>query len=202
SAMRIYSATSSCHIDTLSLHDALPISRDLMKLKQSLAQIPLVKMKFNQMEEPLLQDILDRLDLLLKVQERIAQAIVDEPPASVRDGDIFEDGFNEELDELRDIARNGKNYIKSIKDELAAETGIGSLKIGYNKVYGYYIEGTNTHTDKVPDHFIRKQTLVNSERYITPDLKEVEEKILSSEEQSKKLEYELFEELRLFVADF
>jgi len=177
-------------------------ARDLMKLKQSLAQIPLVKMKFNQMEEPLLQDILDRLDLLLKVQERIAQAIVDEPPASVRDGDIFEDGFNEELDELRDIARNGKNYIKSIKDELAAETGIGSLKIGYNKVYGYYIEVTNTHTDKVPDHFIRKQTLVNSERYITPDLKEVEEKILSSEEQSKKLEYELFEELRLFVADF
>src|SRR5699024_6636636 len=177
-------------------------ARDLMKLKQSLAQIPLVKMKFNQMEEPLLQDILDRLDLLLKVQERIAQAIVDEPPASVRDGDIFEDGFNEEFDELRDIARNGKNYIKSIKDALAAETGIGSLKIGYNKVYGYYIEVTNTHTAKVPDHFIRKPTLVNSERYITPDLKEVEEKILSSEEQSKKLEYELFEELRLFVADF
>src|SRR5699024_6883021 len=103
---------------------------------------------------------------------------------------------------LRDMARNGKNYIKEIKDELAAETGISSLKIGYNKVYGYYIEVTNTHTDKVPEHFIRKQTLVNSERYITPDLKEVEEKILSSEERSKKLEYELFEELRLFVADF
>src|SRR5699024_12856776 len=106
---------------------------------------------------------------------RSSDLIVEDPPASVRNGGIFEDGFNDELDELRDIARNGKNYIKEIKDELAAETGISSLKIGYNKVYGYYIEVTNTHTDKVPEHFIRKQTLVNSERYITPDLKEVEE---------------------------
>lgn len=177
-------------------------ARDLAKLKMSLAQIPRIKMKFNQLEEPLLNDILDRLKLLVEIQERIERAIVEDPPASVRDGGIFEDGFNEELDELRDVARNGKNYIKEIKDELAAETGISSLKVGYNKVYGYYIEVTNTHTDKVPEHFIRKQTLVNSERYITPELKEVEEKILSSEERSKKLEYELFEELRLYVADY
>ncbi|WP_372633588.1 DNA mismatch repair protein MutS [Fodinibius sp.] len=177
-------------------------ARDLEKLKRSLAQVPRIKMQFNQLEEPLLDDILDRLKLLVEVQERIGKAIVEDPPASVRDGGIFEDGFNKELDELRDIARNGKNYISEIKDELAAETGINSLKIGYNKVYGYYIEVTNTHTEKVPDHFIRKQTLVNSERYITPELKEVEEKILSSEERSKTLEYELFEELRLYVADF
>jgi DNA mismatch repair protein MutS len=177
-------------------------ARDLDKLKMSLAQVPRIKMQFNQLEEPLLDDILDRLKLLLEVQERIEKAIVDDPPASVRDGGIFEDGFNDELDELRDIARNGKNYIKEIKDELAAETGISSLKIGYNKVYGYYIEVTNTHADKVPEHFIRKQTLVNSERYITPELKEVEEKILSSEERSKTLEYELFEELRLYVAEY
>ena len=177
-------------------------ARDLAKLKMSLAQVPRIKMQFNQLEEPLLNDILDRLKLLVEVQECIERAIVEDPPASVRNGGIFEDGFNDELDELRDIARNGKNYIKEIKDELAAETGISSLKIGYNKVYGYYIEVTNTHTDKVPEHFIRKQTLVNSERYITPDLKEVEEKILSSEERSKKLEYELFEELRLYVAEY
>ena len=100
------------------------------------------------------------------------------------------------------MARNGKNYIAKIKEELAQETGINSLKIGYNKVFGYYIEVTNTHKDKVPEHFIRKQTLVNSERYITPELKEVEEKILSSEERSKTLEYELFEELRLYVSEF
>ncbi|GAA5521789.1 DNA mismatch repair protein MutS [Aliifodinibius salicampi] len=177
-------------------------ARDLEKLKLSLAQVPRIKMQFSQLEEPLLNDIRERMKLLVEVQERIDKAIVEDPPASVRDGGIFADGFNEELDELRDIARNGKNYISEIKDELATETGIKSLKVGYNKVYGYYIEVTNTHAEKVPDHFIRKQTLVNSERYITPELKEVEEKILSSEERSKTLEYELFEELRLYVAEF
>jgi len=177
-------------------------ARDLVQLKQSLAQVPRLKMQFNQLEESLLQDILKRLKLLIDLQERIEQAIAEEPPASVRDGGIFKDGYNEELDELRNIARNGKDYIADIKDELASETGISSLKIGYNKVYGYYIEVTNTHADKVPDHFIRKQTLVNSERYITPELKEVEEKILSSEEQSKTLEYDLFEELRVEVAGY
>ncbi|MFW6157530.1 MAG: DNA mismatch repair protein MutS, partial [Balneolaceae bacterium] len=177
-------------------------ARDLMQLKRSLAQIPRVKMQFGNLDEPLLQDIRERLRLLVDVQERIEKAIVEDPPASVRDGDMINDGFSEELDELRDVARNGKEYIAKIKNELSQETGISSLKIGYNKVYGYYIEVTNTHKDKVPDHFIRKQTLVNSERYITPELKEVEEKILSSEERSKTLEYELFEELRLYVAEF
>ncbi|MGK7370347.1 MAG: DNA mismatch repair protein MutS, partial [Candidatus Halalkalibacterium sp. M3_1C_030] len=175
---------------------------DLMQLRLSLAQVPRIKMQFNQLDEPLLNDIRDRLKLLIEVQERIEKAIKEDPPASVRDGGIFKDGFNDELDELRDVARNGKNYIAKIKEELAQETGISSLKIGYNKVFGYYIEVTNTHKDKVPEHFIRKQTLVNSERYITPELKEVEEKILSSEERSKTLEYELFEELRLYVSEF
>lgn len=177
-------------------------ARDLVQLKLSLAQVPRIKMKFSQLEEPLLAGIRDRLKLLLDVQERIGRAVVDEPPASIRDGGIISDGYNEELDELRDVARNGKKYITQIKDELSKETGITSLKIGYNKVFGYYIEVTNTHKDKVPDHFIRKQTLVNSERYITPELKEVEEKVLSAEERSKTLEYELFNELRLFVAEF
>ena len=177
-------------------------ARDLMQLKLSLAQVPRIKMQFNQLDEPLLNDIRDRLKLLIEVQERIEKAIKEDPPASVRVGGIFKDGFNNVLDELRDVARNGKNYIAKIKEELAQETGINSLKIGYNKVFGYYIEVTNTHKDKVPEHFIRKQTLVNSERYITPELKEVEEKILSSEERSKTLEYELFEELRLYVSEF
>ncbi|HYW34408.1 MAG TPA: DNA mismatch repair protein MutS [Balneolaceae bacterium] len=177
-------------------------ARDLMQLKMSLAQVPRIKMQFNSLDEPLLNDISDRLKLLIEVQERIENAIQEDPPASLRDGGIFKDGFNDELDELRDVARNGKEYIAKIKEELAQETGISSLKVGYNKVYGYYIEVTNTHKEKVPDHFIRKQTLVNSERYITPELKEVEEKILSSEERSKTLEYELFEELRLYVAEF
>lgn len=177
-------------------------ARDLMQLKLSLAQVPRIKMQFNNLEEQLLNNIRDRLKFMIEVQERIEKAITEDPPAGIRDGGIFKDGFNDELDELRDVARNGKDYIAKIKNELARETGISSLKIGYNKVFGYYIEVTNTHKEKVPGHFIRKQTLVNSERYITPELKEVEEKILSSEERSKTLEYELFEELRLYVAEF
>ncbi|MGF1669792.1 MAG: DNA mismatch repair protein MutS, partial [Balneolaceae bacterium] len=178
-------------------------ARDLQQLHLSLAQIPRVKMQMAGFEDnSLLKNINSRLKLLIEVQERIESAIVEDPPASIRDGGIFRDGFHKDLDELRDIARNGKKYIARIKDSLTKETGITSLKIGYNKVFGYYIEGTNTHKNKVPDHFIRKQTLVNSERYITPELKEVEEKILSAEEKIKTLESDLFEELRLFVAEY
>mgnify|MGYP002048319337 CR=1 FL=1 len=107
----------------------------------------------------------------------IEKHIADEPPATIRDGGIIRTGWNPELDELRDIAQNGKKYIAKIKDALTQEVGISTLKIGYNKVFGYYIEVTNAHKDKVPDHFIRKQTLVNAERYITPELKEIEEKM-------------------------
>ena len=177
-------------------------ARDLIQLKLSLHQIPAIKSQFNAIEDKELNKLDGRLKLLIEVQEKIQEALVEDPPANTKNGGLIRDGFNEELDELREISRNGKTYIAKIKDELAQETGISSLKIGYNKVYGYYIEVTNTHKDKVPDHFIRKQTLVNSERYITPELKETEEKILSAEERSKKLEYTLFDELRLWVSEF
>lgn len=177
-------------------------ARDLKQLQLSLEQIPKVKMQIGNSDNPLLSSIYERLKMMVDLQERISHALVEEPPASIRDGGIFADGFHEDLDELREIARNGKTYIAKIKDKLAKEAGIPSLKIGYNKVFGYYIEVTNTHKDKVPDHFIRKQTLVNSERYITPELKEVEEKVLSAEDRSKTLEGELFEELRLYVSEF
>ena len=177
-------------------------ARDLKQLQLSLSQIPRVKIQISKADNSLLNSINQQLKLLIEVQERIDEALVEEPPASIRDGGIFTDGFNEDLDELREIARNGKKYIAQIKDKLSKESGIPSLKIGYNKVFGYYIEVTNTHKNKVPDHFIRKQTLVNSERYITPELKEVEEKVLSSEDKSKTLEGELFEELRIYVAEF
>ena len=178
-------------------------ARDLQQLQLSLAQIPRVKMQLSGFDnDVLLKDINNRLKMLVEIQERIESALAEDPPASIRDGGIFKDGFNKDLDELREIARNGKKYIAEIKNSLMKETGITSLKIGYNKVFGYYIEVTNTHKNKVPDHFIRKQTLVNSERYITPELKEVEEKVLSAEEKSKTLESELFEELRLYVAEY
>ncbi len=177
-------------------------ARDLKQLQLSLSQIPRVKIQISNAENALLDSINQNLKLLVEVQERIKKALVEEPPASIRDGGLIADGFDEDLDELREIARNGKKYIAQIKDKLAKESGISSLKIGYNKVFGYYIEVTNTHKDKVPEHFIRKQTLVNSERYITPELKEVEEKVLSAEDKSKTLEGELFEELRQYVAEF
>lgn len=177
-------------------------ARDIVQLKLSLAQIPVIKSQFTGFDDPLLNDISGRLKLLIDLQEHITKTLAEDPPASIRDGNMIRDGFSEELDELRDIAKNGKKYIAEIKDKLAKDSGIASLKIGYNKVFGYYIEVTNSHKDKVPEHFIRKQTLVNAERYITPELKEIEEKILSAEERSKTLEYELFEEVRLYVAEF
>ena len=177
-------------------------ARDIVQLKLSLAQIPVIKSQFTGFDDPLLKDISGRLKLLIDLQEHIGKTLAEEPPASIRDGNMIREGFNEELDELRDIARNGKKYIAQIKDKLAKDSGIASLKIGYNKVFGYYIEVTNAHKEKVPEHFIRKQTLVNAERYITPELKEIEEKILSAEERSKTLEYELFEEVRLYVSEF
>jgi DNA mismatch repair protein MutS len=177
-------------------------ARDLKQLQLSLAQVPRVKMQIGNTENPLLNSINDRLKMLVEVQERINFALMEEPPATIREGGMIAEGFNDDLDELREIARNGKKYIAQIKDKLAKEAGIPSLKIGYNKVFGYYIEVTNTHKNKVPEHFIRKQTLVNCERYITPELKEVEEKVLSAEDRSKTLEGELFEELRLYVAEY
>jgi len=177
-------------------------ARDMKQLQLSLAQIPNVKIQISDSQTELLERINENLKLLVDVQERIENAIMDDPPASIRDGGMFSDGFSDDLDELREIARNGKDYIARIKDKLAKESGIPSLKVGFNKVFGYYIEVTNTHKDKVPEHFIRKQTLVNSERYITPELKEVEEKVLSAEDKSKTLEGELFEKLRLTIAEY
>ncbi len=177
-------------------------ARDIKQIERSLSQVPRIKSLFASWENVLLQDINQRLKMLIDVQHRINETLAEEPPAGIRDGGMIAEGLNDELDELRDIAKNGKNYIAQIKDQVSVETGIPSLKIGYNKVFGYYIEVTNAHKDKVPETFIRKQTLVNAERYITPELKEIEEKVLSAEDRSKMLEYQLFEELRVFVAGF
>ena len=177
-------------------------ARDMRQLQLSLAQIPRLRMVINELEEPMLVGIRDRLKSLAEVQDRIGRAIVDDPPAGLRDGGFIRDEYSQELDELRDVARNGKKYIAKIQKELSAQTGITSLKLGYNKVFGYYIEVTNAHKNKVPDTFIRKQTLVNAERYITPELKEIEEKILSAEERMSTLEYDLFQELQVYVSEY
>ncbi|MFO8030575.1 MAG: DNA mismatch repair protein MutS [Cyclonatronaceae bacterium] len=175
-------------------------ARELKQLNDSLNRLPGIKKLLGDLEDPLLGEIESRLSIHAGLQERIDSALVDEPPAGIRDGGFIRDGYSNELDEIRDIARNGKEYIARIQKDLVERTHIPSLKLGYNRVFGYYIEVTNAHKDKVPDDFIRKQTLVNAERYITPELKEIEEKILSSEERSQVLEQELFQELLEVVA--
>ncbi|MEX2397726.1 MAG: DNA mismatch repair protein MutS [Balneolales bacterium] len=177
-------------------------ARDLVQLKLSLAQIPRLKLLIANQDQPLLVSINERMKSLIELQERIQKAIIDDPPASIRDGGFIREEFSPDLAEIRDIARNGKKYIAGIQKDLVERTGITSLKMGYNRVYGYYIEVTHTHRDKVPDDFIRKQTLVNAERFITPELKEVEEKILSAEERMQTLEAEIFNELLIHTAEY
>ena len=177
-------------------------ARDIRQLGYSLQVIPELLAHTAELESDSLGQELQSLPDSSEWVDYIDKHIADEPPATIRDGGIIKAGWNLELDGLRDIAQNGKKYIAKIKDALTQEVGISTLKIGYNKVFGYYIEVTNAHKDKVPDHFIRKQTLVNAERYITPELKEIEEKILSAEDKSKALEADLFEQVREHIAQF
>ena len=177
-------------------------ARDIRQLGFSLQVIPDLLAHTAELESDILYQELQSLPNTSEWVNYIDEHIIDEPPATIRDGGIIRTGWNSELDELRDIAQNGKKYIAKIKDTLSQEAGISSLKIGYNKIFGYYIEITNAHKDKVPDYFIRKQTLVNAERYITPELKEIEEKILSAEDKSKALEADLFEQVREHIAQF
>ncbi len=170
--------------------------RDLIYLRDTLRQIPRIKARVVDGKNPVLIKLAERLESCTDLENRISKAIVDEPPPTLKDGGVFRDGFEPELDELRSMARSGKDWLAALQRSEAERTGITSLKIGYNKVFGYYIEVTNTHRDSVPDEYIRKQTLVNAERYITPDLKEYEEKILGAEELMVRLESELFQSLR------
>jgi len=174
-------------------------ARDLLTLGKSIALIPEIKSLISKSEIPLLSEINGAFLDLEEVAQRIEQAIVDDPPLAITEGGIIKEGYNAALDELRQIAFSGKNWIANLQAVERERTGIPSLKVGYNKVFGYYIEVTKPHLAKVPQDFIRKQTLVNAERFITPELKEYEEKILGAEEKMASLEYELFDEVRQFV---
>jgi len=175
--------------------------RDLVHLKLSLKQIPALKATLQEEETPALADVADALTLCRSVVTLIQDALVDDPPATISDGGLIREGYDDTLDDLRDLSANAKSWVKNMQQEESKHTGIDSLKVGFNKVFGYYLEVTNTHKEKVPEHYIRKQTLVNSERYITPELKEYEEKILTAQEKIERLEQELFNELRMAVAE-
>ncbi len=175
--------------------------RDLVNLKLTLQQIPAVKSPLAQESCETLHRLGESLTLCQEVIDRIGKALVDDPPASASEGGLIRPGFNAELDELREISLSGKTWVARMQKKESERTGINSLKVGFNKVFGYYIEITNAHKSKVPEDYIRKQTLVNAERYITPELKEYEEKILTAEEKIAGLEAELFNSLRMLIAE-
>jgi DNA mismatch repair protein MutS len=177
-------------------------ARDLQSLSISLEQIPALKedLEALQLAASQKQLICEQLHDFTELSQMFSQALAEEPPAALKDGGIIRDGFSPELDELRSISRDGKGFIARLQESERARTGIDSLKIKFNNVFGYFIEITSSQLAKVPDDYTRKQTLANAERYITPALKEMESKVLGSEERSKQLEYELFLQLRSHIS--
>ena len=171
-------------------------ARDAVSLKNSLMQIPVVKVLLEQSHSSLLKTIHQDLHVFQSLVDQIHKTLVDEPPLSLKDGHMIRPGFHTELDELKDLEKNGKTIIANLEAKEREATGITSLKVRFNNVFGYYIEVTHTHKDKVPAHYVRKQTLTNAERYITDELKQYEDKVLSAGERIKTLEYELFSSLR------
>ncbi len=174
--------------------------REIVALKTSLQKIPAIKDHLSNAEVKTLSQISEKLTALDKLVEKIQNSIVDSPPLSLVDGGVIKNGFSPELDELRDISLHGKDWIANLQKTERERTGISSLKVSFNKVFGYYIEVSHAHKEKIPSDYIRKQTLVNSERFLTPELKTYEEKILNAEEKIYELETQLFNEVRLTVA--
>lgn len=171
-------------------------ARDLLVLKRGLEMVPGLRTLLSDASAQLLHNEADELEELPELTELIGRAIVDEPPATIHDGGIFREGFNQELDTLRHASTEGKDWIAQYQLQEQQRTGIKSLKVRFNKVFGYFIEVSKSFLDIVPQEYIRKQTIVNGERFITPELKEIEDKVLGSDEKSQALEYELFQELR------
>ncbi len=174
--------------------------RDMVSLKNSIYELPNIKQILKKAKSPLLVNLQEQLDELQDIYNLIEKAIIDEPPISVKEGGLIKKGYNEEVDELKMATTDGKNWLIKLEAKEKEQTGIKNLKVGFNKVFGYYIEVTKSNLNLVPEHFIRKQTLTNGERYITEELKEIEDKILGAEEKLVNLEYELFLKIRGIMA--
>lgn len=174
-------------------------ARDLVALRNSLSVLPGLKGILEGGSSGLLRKLWKGLHLHEELAARLQQAIVDEPPFSVREGGMIRTGYNQELDELHLIAADNKTWMQNFEQKIKEETGIKTMKVGFNKVFGYYIEVSKGQSSSVPPYFVRKQTLVNAERYIVPELKEFENKILGAKEKIEQLEYYLFDELRTLI---
>jgi len=169
--------------------------RDLTATKNSIMHLPFIKKALISSRNAYLKSMADEISEFSSLKSLIESSIMDTPPLGVRDGGIIKHGYNKEIDSLRKIATSGKDFIAELEMSEKKKTGISSLKVGYNKIFGYYIEVTNANLDQVPEHYIRKQTLVGGERFITPELKEYESKVIGAEEKLKNLEYQVFNEI-------
>jgi DNA mismatch repair protein MutS len=174
--------------------------RDLVGLRQSLAAVPRVRTLLSECQAPLVKSLVSELDDLADVRHGVEAAITDDPPALARDGGFIRDGFDGDIDELRHISRSGKQVIAELEERERARTGINSLKVRFNRVFGYYIEVSRSNLHAVPDDYLRKQTIAGGERFVTPALKEYEEKVLGADERIVARELELFETVRQRVA--
>ncbi len=181
-------------ISRISYKSAGP--RDLIAFKSSLSMLPHIKQLLGDMECKLLKQIYEKLDPLTDIHFLIEQSIVEEPPLAVKEGGIIKDGYHEEVDRLRKAKTEGKTWLADLETKEKNNTGIKNLKIKFNRVFGYYLEVTNSYKNQVPDNWIRKQTLSNAERYTTPELKELEDVILGAEDKLFSLEYDIFSDIR------
>ncbi len=186
-------------ISRVVYHTANP--RDLIAFKTSLGMLPPIKTLMQDFSSELMRRLDRDLDPLEDICQLITDSIEDDPPISVREGGMIKDGFNEEIDRLRSIGRDGKSWIAKMEEDERERTGIKNLRIRYNRVFGYYIEVTNSYKELVPENYTRKQTLANAERYITPELKELEDSILGAEDRLTALEYDFFCQIRNTIAD-
>lgn len=175
--------------------------RDLMAFKNSLSMLPHIKYILEEMQSSLLKEIYENLDTLQDLCALIEESIKEDPPIAMKEGGIIKDGYSEEVDRLRNAKSDGKEWLAKLEEEEREKTGIKNLKIRFNKVFGYYLEVTNSFKNLVPDYYMRKQTLANAERYIIPELKELEDTILGAEDKLYALEYQLYAEVRDKIAE-
>jgi len=175
-------------------------ARDLLSLRSSLRKLPELRKLLHEYDNKKLTLLAEGIEILSDLESLIDKAIAEDPPYGLKDGGLIKKGFNSEIDELRDISSSGKDFIASLQAKERQRTGISSLKVGYNRVFGYYIEVTKSNLPQVPQDYIRKQTLVNGERFITPELKEYEAKVMGAEERLKELEYRVFIGIRTDIS--
>ena len=175
-------------------------ARDLIALKNSLIKIPEIKELLKNTTSDMLNNLYSTLDTCEDLKELIENAIVEEPPITIKEGGIIKQGYNRQVDEYKNATNEGKNWLLQLEQKEKEKTGIKNLKVGFNKIFGYYFEVTKSYLNQVPERYIRKQTLANCERYITEELNELESKILGAEEKILELEYELFIEIRNHLA--